>query len=479
MSSPLSPTRLFLCDRCQTALPYDPTNAGKKIRCQNCGRILITPGPEVESKAKSVEAPQYIELWCKVCDTRIVAHGHAAGKKVKCPDCGASNAVPIPKDSSAPREPPAMRGQQYAVWDVNKAPDSEELRAGQPKLFPVYCQVCDTLMYARHKHIGGQLKCPDCGALTKVKAPPEEPEKKSVLVPAGQEYKIDPALKITSTAVPGYVERLKHQSKKAVEEEARRHEQERPQIPLFPTLFGVWSMLLRDPVPTWWVGTSAVGMVVAMFALEAANANAGGGGGLGAMYLLLCMVNAIVLAVLLLPAVAAICLAIVAESSEGHRKLHSPPSPWIFESFFEMFYLIFPITLSLIPTFVAMKFVAWEHLLAVGCGSLLLFFPLILLSASQQNNPMSAFSARIWGSLILRPAHWLLFYIQSAIIWAIGAWICAGIIINAPVWILATVPIALGTAFLYFRVLGRFAWWLSESLSAKTLPKIEPRYKRF
>lgn len=402
-----------------------------------------------------------------------------AGKRAKCPDCGAANAVPIPKQLGSSREPPAMQGQQYALWDVDKAPFPEQLQAAQPQLFPVHCGVCDTLMYAQHKHIGKQMKCPDCGALTKIKAPPKEPEKKSVLVPSGLEYKIDPARRITASAVPAYIERAKHESKIAVEEQARRRQTERPSIPMLPTVFGVWSMLFRDPIPTWWLGTSVVGSVVAYFALEALGADAGAGKGLGAMYLLMCMVNAIILGVLWFAATAAIWCAIVTESSEGHRKLHASPSPWIFESFSEMYYLIFPIAACAILAFAASQFLPREQAVIAGGAALLFFFPVMLLSTLQESSPLAVFSPRIWASLSLRPAHWFVFYAQSAILWGAGVALGRAIFIKAPEWKLAIVPWGMAVSFLYFRLMGRLAWWLAESLPDKTGTESEPRNKRF
>jgi DNA-directed RNA polymerase subunit M/transcription elongation factor TFIIS len=369
-----------------------------------------------------------------------------------------------------------MHGQQYGIWDVNKAPDPEQLRAAQPKLFPVYCRVCDTLMYAQPQYVGGKLKCPDCGALTTVKEPPKQPEKKSVLVPAGQEYKLDPKQLITASAVPDYVERLKRESKVAVEERAKRQAAERPPMPMFPTFVGVWPMLLSEPIPTWWVGTSAVGIVVAAIALEAATTT---GGGIAAMYTLVCVVSAIIIGALWFAAVSAIWCAIAMESSEGLKKLHASPSPLIFESFMEMVYIFFSTAISLIPAFAVMKFVDWQYSVLIGAASMLLCFPVLLLSSFQEGTPMGVISPRIWGSVFRRPAHWFVFYAQSAIIAAVTGVTIVQIAISAPDWILAVVPVALAGLFVYFRVLGRFAWWLAESLAEAVGPPPEPRYKRF
>lgn len=90
---------------------------------------------------------------------------------------------------------------------------------------------------------------------------------------------------------------------------------------------------------------------------------------------------------------------------------------------------------------------------------------------------MGVFSPKIWGSVAIRPAHWMLFYIESAIILGATAVACAALLLSG--WVLAIVPAVLAGLFVYCRVLGRFAWWLSESLSEEEEPEVEPRYKRF
>jgi DNA-directed RNA polymerase subunit M/transcription elongation factor TFIIS len=477
MSSP-SPTRMFACDGCQATLPYDPVYAGTKCRCGKCGKILVVPVTDelLEPQPLPILKQEFVEFWCRVCDTRLVAQSVHAGKKAKCTDCGAINIVPAPKAVAAPRVPPAMKGPQYDVWEVNKAPEPQTQRETQPALFPVYCRVCDTLMYAQPKHVGAQLKCPDCGALTKVKEPPKVAPKKSPLVPAGQEYQLDPKHEIAPSVTPEYIERITRESRAAAEAAAKKREEERPPMPSLPTINGVWAMLLSDPIPTWWVGTSALGMVVVGLALEAVTTSAAG---LGGIYVMLCMVAAFITGLIWCAPTAAILCALTAESSEGFKKLHASPSPYIFESFMEPIYIFFSLALSLIPGFSVMRFVPWQYSFAVGACSFLIFFPVLLLSAFQQSTPMGVFSVKLWQSLTLRPGHWLFFYIESAVILAAGGAIITGYLWLLPDWLLGVVPLALATLFVYFRVLGRFAWWLSESLPEEETPQLEPRYKRF
>ncbi len=474
--SALSPTRLFVCDGCQATLPYDAAQEGKKSRCGKCGKILIIPPPQEVRTAEPEKppVPQYIEFYCHVCDTRLVALGTDAGRKAKCFDCGAVNRVPVPKAPEPKRDPAAMHGQQYGVWEVNKAPDPEKQRAAQPKLFPVYCRVCDTLMYAQHNQVGGQLKCPDCGALTKVNEPPKELEKKSPLVPDGQEYKLDPSQQIAASVTPEYVERIKRESKISAYAAAKKREEERPKMPRLPTINGVWSMLWREPVPTWWVGTSALGMVVAWLLIDSVIMQAGGG--FSQVFAMMCRIFGILTGLMWYGPTAAILCAIVAESSEGHKKLYVSPSPYFFGCLLEMMHIGTTLSLSVVPAFALIKFIPWQYSIAAGCGSFLFLFPILLLSTFQESSPMGVFSAKIWGSVAIRPAHWMLFYIESAII--LGATASAGVALLLSEWILAIVPAVLAGLFVYCRVLGRFAWWLAESLSEDE-PEVEPRYKRF
>ncbi len=46
-----------------------------------------------------------ISCQCPSCGKRLKARDSAAGKKVKCPDCGATIAIPSPKRKAAPSEP--------------------------------------------------------------------------------------------------------------------------------------------------------------------------------------------------------------------------------------------------------------------------------------------------------------------------------------------------------------------------------------
>jgi hypothetical protein len=371
-----------------------------------------------------------------------------------------------------------MHGQQYGLWGVDQASDPAALQRMQGELFAVYCGVCDTLMYARPKQVGSQLKCPDCGALTSVKAPPAPVEKKSVLVPEGEEYQLDPAAAGQPAPLPAYVERVQQAAHVAVELQARQRAAELPPMPALPTLQGVWPMLVREPVTTWWVGISVSGMGLAWLVIDSIPAP--GASGLALIYSLFCRILATLAFVLWSGPTAAIWTAILAESSEGHRKLHVSPSPWFFNCLAETSYIGVALALSWIPGFALITFFPVEIWATMGGISALFVFPVLLLATLQEGSPLAVHSPRIWGSLLRRPFHWLVFYLESGVLAAATALTSAALVIQMESWaIYAAVPLVLAGLFVYFRILGRFAWWLAESLPPPAEDSTQPRYQRF
>lgn len=463
MSVPLSPTRLFTCTACGAVLPVGEEQLGKKCRCGRCGKVSVISedAPRPAKPASELNQPLY--FFCQVCDTRLAARVKHVGRKAKCPDCGALTAVPPPPKPTPPNKPKAMHGQQYGVWGVDDAPNPSEIAAKQPKYFAVWCRVCDTLMHARPDQIGAQLACPDCGAKTNVKQPPQPKSKKSSLVPDGQEYQLDakhvpptrPDVQFTHVSP---TEREAKQELPPVREERR----DRPKIPQMPIVQGVALMLVRSPVLNWFCWISLVGLAAGAFMVVVTSLNP--------IAAIPFFIGAGIAAILGSVALSAICLVVLTESSEGNDRLHNPPGPVFLDWMGEVFYLVTPAVLALAPWWVLCRVLErelpWQQQSIVLMVGWLFTFPLLLLSSLENGSALEPFSARIFGSVSRRPGHWLLLVIVTAAI-AAGAW--AGIetllqLESATVGLLV-IPLIVATALLYFRVLGRFAWWLAESLS--------------
>ena len=459
---PLSPTRLFVCTACGATLPVGDEHVGKKCRCGRCGAVSVVADDAEQQRAEQSAAQnQPLYFHCRVCDTRLGARVKHIGRKAKCPDCGALTVVP-PLPKQQPKQPPrAMHGQQYGVWGIDDAPSPAEMSAKQPKYFPVYCRVCDTLMHARPDQVGKQLQCPDCGAQTQIKAPPPPEAKKSALVPDGSEYQLDTTHIAPIRPGPQFMP-IPPKVKADVEDEVRV-ERERPKMPSFPTLQGVPTMLSRSPVPGWWLGPSLVGLLVlGLLAVGLA----------GHILVKVIVVPPLMFfSIMSVSAASEIWLTVLTESSEGNDRIYNPPGPVFLDWLGNMLYLITAGLLAMAPWWLLCRVLEQElsvtqQGIVQACGWLFTF-PLLLLSCLENGSPMELFSPKIFGSLSKVPGHWLLLFLQSVALAGGSLLAVAGLLTVDLRLAFLAMPLLVAAGFLYFRLLGRFAWWLAESLATE------------
>lgn len=467
MAAPLSPTRLFTCTACGAVLPVGEEFVGKKCRCGRCGKVSVVGAETPRRQATRRRAEeQVIGFSCRVCDTRLAAQAKHVGRKAKCPDCGALTAVPPPREPPPPRKPRAMHGQQYGLWDVEGAPTGAELAASQPKFYPVWCRVCDTLMHARINQVGKKLTCPDCGAKTVFEEPPPPKAKKSVLVPDGQEYQIDTTNLPPSRPLPQFsVPKPEPDKPKTELPPIREERRDRPKLPAVPILQGVTKMLVRPPVTPWFLGLSAFGMMVGGFMMIVVSANP--------VAAIPFFIFAFFASLMGFAAFASLCVAILTESSEGNDQLFNPPGPVFLDWVGDVFYLVIPGVIAVAPPAILVRAFGQElpveQQALIVLGGWLCAFPFFILSCLENGSPLEPFSPRIFGSVARRPGHWLLLVMASAAIFVATGHayveLMTAAIQRTMMLALLETPLLAAAGLLYFRVLGRFAWWLAESLA--------------
>lgn len=374
--------------------------------------------------------------------------------------------VPQPPQPKPKQTPAAMHGEQYEMWDAGEAPDNAELLAKQPKFFPVYCQVCNTLMHAQPNQVGSQLTCPDCGGSTRVRQPPVEKEKGSALVQDGEEYQLDESEQLPER--PDYVPYQIRQMEERNEYEAKLEERpyEDNALPPNPLIEGVWSMLGRTPLPASIFAFSFALLLEAWF-LSNAMANVDG---MALMIVLVAYGTTAVFGFLILLGVSAMWLAVLKESSEGNNKLYDPPGMMFLDWVGESFYVVFATAIAIAPGMLVWRFVPnlpeWAGP-AAALVSWMALFPMFLLSQLQNGTPLEFFSPRLGSSIGKCPGPWLLFYAESVLV--VGG--CVGAVIGlqmtSPWLVVVSVLLVSLASFLYFRLLGRLAWWLAERTPAE------------
>src|SRR5690349_11425296 len=119
--------------------------------------------------------PETAVVSCPGCGARFAVSATMKGRRARCAACETPFVVPElafeQHDPLAPKPEP-------------KKP------SGMPEHVGFNCRVCDTRLFARSEEAGQNFKCPDCGGITVIPAPP--PPKGSNMPPAldGEQYEL-------------------------------------------------------------------------------------------------------------------------------------------------------------------------------------------------------------------------------------------------------------------------------------------------
>lgn len=502
MPAPESPQpvpRFVRCPGCDERLGVREQDAGRKARCAKCGLVFVielaktqaSGGPQAAGAAKPQvaetprpaiedEGPQTVTFECSLCATRITARVTNVGKKVECPDCGRKNVIPPPPKPTVVKAPAAFSGEQFEVWGVDEK--TWERTATGPTLHPVVCELCQTLMYATDAQIGSALRCPDCRTTTVAKRSTSKPAKGPRVIPAGEEYQLDPvtapAPRPTPTPVAVAVAE-KHAAARALTTDDRgrmvkapepsRHA--RPVRPAVPLVTGVWPMLVTGEVIARWALMSILFGLAAWIIISALITPIQSTASIAEIFILL---GGIGVGIMWLTFAGPTFLAIVGESAEGHDRFYDPPSWSPLEWMGECFQVASAIgAAGLVGAGMSWAVMAIAHAsglpmlteVAAGIASVgpLFLFPLAFLGTMLENSMLAVISPRVWSTLFKCPGPWLLFYFETAVLTGGAAAACAGLRLAGPAGYVVMPMIIMGGAIVYMRLLGRLAWWISEA----------------
>ncbi len=477
MASPAEKMLTISCPGCGGRFRVPVAAAGRRGRCARCGAALVIAAPaqpppaQRETSTAPTDAPQLIAVECHVCQTLMYGRLEHVGKRLKCPDCGGLTVVPPPPKPKARRIPKAMEGEQYELWDADHQPLPSELKAAQPVYIAVECRECQTLMYATVDQVGRKMKCPDCGTLHVVPAPPEPKRAKPLVL--DDAYAIDPAADpgerppviLPPTRKMECEERAEAEYAQAREKSLRTGKpmevdaRGRPIMPRAPLVTGVVGFLFSTGVVARWAALSGSLMLIGGLAQMLSLMSSGPFGAIAAVCFL---VAAVIIGLIWTSAAASFAIAIITQSSEGNKRIEYWPG--LVDWFATLLYVLVALPVSVFPGWLASRLVtdSFHQTLCVG-GSLLVCFPLVLLSQLEISSPWAIVSGKVLGSLLRRPVSWMVLYIESALL-AAG---CGGVFVVvldfAPGLVLLTSPVYVAAGLIYSRLLGRLAWCIAES----------------
>jgi DNA-directed RNA polymerase subunit M/transcription elongation factor TFIIS len=469
------------CPSCKAQYDFPESMAGQHGKCAKCGAAFIVPAPappKAAPKPPADDAPQYIGVDCHLCGTRMYGGPDQVGKKLKCPDCGALTVLPPPPPSKQKNIPAALEGDQYELWEPDVKPS--EVFAHQPKYIAVACNRCGTIMYATERQVGQTIDCPDCGRSEVVHRPAAPKKKRSPLAGDAETPVLDP------NAAPGerpsalspeqrrriYEEERDSEYGRALEKSRRTGKpmevdvHGRPILPRWPLFTGIITFLFSTGIPIRIVGLAAAfycSVNIVLYGI--AMAMSGGLGAVGGM----CLFALGAGLTMIFASIACSCfLTVVAESSEGVKEIQSWPG--LLDWFGSFFAFAVAAIMSAFPGWAIGHFVPHDGLVLtlVIAGSVLVSFPVIVLSQLDIGSVWGVLSPRVLKSMLQCPFSWLTFLVQTAAIAA--AWIAASLFALGFGFNPLIVAAPLGTIglFLYARLLGRLGWRLAEAMPEPT-----------
>jgi hypothetical protein len=237
----------------------------------------------------------------------------------------------------------------------------------------------------------------------------------------------------------------------------------RPIMPKYPLLTGVLPFMFSAHVPEWWLALTLAFMGGGYLVSE--GLIWGAMGGLAAISALMFFVVGSLITALTAAVASCVVKAIVTESSEGSDRVENWGTRYIADWFPELLFMATALFTSTGPGAIAMYAAGMDQSLQffAGLAGAFLFFPIVYFSQLDFNSPWGVLSGRLLGSMVRCAGSWILFYLESAAVFAV----CIAVGVYAwqrGVYPVLPIPVYVAGLLLYARLLGRLAWRAAEAM---------------
>ena len=472
----------FRCSKCGKQLKASPNQAGAKVGCPACGErqqvpaeepasgeYRVLPGIDQPPAESKIVYGRYIRVVCPLCHSQMQAREDQVGQKIQCPDCMLPVVVPPPAAAVVKKQAPDMAADVYNVssrsWDEAEPPSNK-------RQFTIKCPLCHSQMDASEDQVGDAIRCPDCNTKVMVRMPPAK-QQFHVAENFSDDLRVGGTFERPPVELPPShaAERGEHARERAahlglydVPDERRGapvRGREPEQLPDWPLVSGVFTFLFYPGALSRWIIQSVALILVGGMCGFAAQF-----GRMGLFFLFILIPIGIVWAI----TVAARFTAIVQETSAGNDVIEEWPDSQFLDWAGEIFYLLNSFAVSLMPGVGASFFFPDDVQSQAICivASVFVLFPILLLASLEAASPFFPVSGVIFLSLLTAWWAWLLFYVEAALLAAAAGGLSALAIqyLGLP-GLIPTAFIGMGAMFIYFRLLGRMAWYCAPAEGAK------------
>ena len=480
---------LVVCERCETRMYATEDEEGREVTCPECGTKAIVERPTVQPEPKKpwqpvqidedeyrlcegVDQPlpgsrayqRYIPVVCPVCSTRMLATEDQVGRQIVCPDCTVPTTVPEPEPEPEWRGPVVVIGEE--AYRLHEGVDQPPPAAA---VIPVVCPLCGTRMYAAEDQAGREITCPDCQTRAVVPPAPPEARQYDPMAEASEEYRLGKPIESPEIRVGIDYRQGQRGHGDLPSDRVRWYDPEgRDPPPRWIFFSGVFTFPLYHSSLVCLIGLSLGAMVVVSMLLftitlsvAAAQATSRASMGLFAVWSMLLFGLAFALLVLWIVVASAYLLAIIRDTANGHDAVVNWPDALFLDWVGDSYFVFSSLAIGLLPGLAmrhALDAADRETWLCVP-ASILVMFPILLVSMLETDSPLKPISLPVLGSLSRAWWAWGLFYVESTAV--LAAAVCAAIALGGLAGLaglLAGAPVIVAALMVYCRLLGRVIW---------------------
>lgn len=401
------------------------------------------------------ERVRVVAAVCGGCGKQLRAPLAQAGRRVRCPHCGGT--VALPEWGDKPTRSPV----------VSTSPPPEPALSDEKLL--ISCPGCEAQFYARREHAGRATRCGKCGANFSIPLPGattaavvkrEEALEPFDLDGEGDGYAVGaPAVRpVAAIEFP--------EEPRAI---AERIETDAPPRSVF--FSGVFNYPFQGEAVSRWFSLTLLLVLQGLLGVTSLMFITGEEGGLGVVAAGFLGFAEFWVFIIAAGFGSACARAIIEDTAAGSQQVGSWPDAdwrgWFF-AWLPFLYLGF---LSLVAGYLvrlALSLVPgeghWFLSLSAFVGLPFLLFPFLLLSGMETDSMVAPLSGPILRSVFRRFGSWLLFYVLAglALVAVMLPTLVLGVFVHAYVAVFYFAPLAAAGVFVYSRLLGRLAWRISQ-----------------